>query len=54
LESPPDKLEFEEIIKRSGTTEALQLAKNFYQLDSTADLLVKCSKPTGPGFWEKK
>lgn len=39
LQPPPDKLQFEELIKRKGIDEAIALARHFRQVDSMADFI---------------
>jgi hypothetical protein len=39
LEPPPDKLQFEELIKRKGMDDALKLAQHLKKVDSTADFI---------------
>ena len=39
LKPPPDKLQFEELIKRKGIDEAIELARDFRKVDSTADFI---------------
>lgn len=39
LQPPPDKLQFEELIKRKGMDEAVKLARRFKEADSTADFI---------------
>jgi len=39
LQPPPDKLQFEELIKRKGIDEAITLARHFRKVDSTADFI---------------
>jgi tetratricopeptide (TPR) repeat protein len=39
LKPPPDKLQFEELIKRKGIDEAIELARDFHKVDSTADFV---------------
>lgn len=39
LQPPPDKQQFEELIKRRGMDESLKLARHFKEVDSTADFI---------------
>jgi len=39
LQPPPDKVQFEELIKRKGIDEAIALARRFREDDSTADFI---------------
>ena len=39
LKPPPDKLQFEEVIKRKGMDEAIELARHYHKVDSAADFV---------------
>jgi hypothetical protein len=39
LRPPPDKLQFEEVIKRKGMDEAVELARHYHKVDSAADFV---------------